>query len=74
MKVAGGEQDNDLAQWRRMMRMRAVDIAQPDVCYVGGLTRALRVAALAGAAGMPCTPHSANHSLVLVFTLHRADQ
>jgi L-alanine-DL-glutamate epimerase-like enolase superfamily enzyme len=30
----------------------------------------LRVAALAGAAGLPCTPHSANHSLVLVFTLH----
>jgi L-alanine-DL-glutamate epimerase-like enolase superfamily enzyme len=49
---------------------RVVDVVQPDVCYVGGLTRALRVAALAEAAGLPCTPHSANHSLVLVFTLH----
>ncbi len=70
MKVAGGEQDNDLAQWRRMLRMKAVDIAQPDVCYVGGLTRALRVAAMAAAAGLPCVPHSANLSLVTVFTLH----
>jgi L-alanine-DL-glutamate epimerase-like enolase superfamily enzyme len=68
--VAGGEQDNDLAQWRRMVRMRAVDVVQPDVCYVGGLTRARRVAAMAEQAGMPCVPHSANLSLVTVFTLH----
>jgi len=70
MDVAGGEQDNDLAQWRRMIAMRAVDIAQPDVCYVGGLTRALRVARLAQQAGLPCVPHSANLSMVTVFTLH----
>jgi L-alanine-DL-glutamate epimerase-like enolase superfamily enzyme len=68
--VAGGEQDNDLAQWRRMIRLGAVDIVQPDVCYVGGLTRALRVAQLAAGAGLPCVPHSANLSLVTVFTLH----
>ena len=68
--VAGGEQDYDLQQWRRIARMHAVDIAQPDVCYVGGLTRALRVAAMADKAGMPCVPHSANRSLVTVFTLH----
>jgi len=70
LDVTGGEQDWDLGVWRRMVAMRAVDVVQPDVCYVGGLTRALCVAALAGAAGLPCTPHSANHSLVLVFTLH----
>jgi len=68
--IAGGEQDNDLAQWRRMLRVKAVDIVQPDVCYVGGLTRALRVASLAHQAGLPCVPHSANLSLVMVFTLH----
>ena len=68
--VAGGEQDNDLAQWRRMVAMRAVDVVQPDVCYVGGLTRALRVAAMAREAGLPCVPHSANRSMVTVFTLH----
>jgi L-alanine-DL-glutamate epimerase-like enolase superfamily enzyme len=68
--VAGGEQDNDLAQWRRMIGMGAVDIVQPDVCYVGGLTSALRVAAAAAAAGIPCVPHSANHSMVTVFALH----
>jgi L-alanine-DL-glutamate epimerase-like enolase superfamily enzyme len=70
MDVAGGEQDVDLAQWRRMIRMRLVDIVQPDVCYIGGITRALRVAEMAAEAGLPCVPHSANLSLVTVFTLH----
>jgi L-alanine-DL-glutamate epimerase-like enolase superfamily enzyme len=68
--VAGGEQDCDLAQWRRMIEMDAVDIVQPDICYIGGLTRAMRVAAMADRAGKKCVPHSANHSLVTIFTLH----
>ncbi len=68
--VTGGEQDCDLATWRRMVAMRAVDVLQPDICYLGGLSRTLRVAAMARAAGLPCTPHSANLSLVTVFTLH----
>jgi len=68
--VTGGEQDWDPRVWRTMIETRVVDVVQPDVCYVGGFTRALRVAALADAAGIPCTPHSANHSLVLVFALH----
>ena len=68
--VAGGEQDCSLSTWRRMIEMRAFDIVQPDICYVGGLSRTLRVAAMAQKAGLPCTPHSANLSLVTVFTLH----
>ena len=68
--VSGGEQDNDLAQWRRMIAMHAVDIAQPDICYIGGFTRALRVARLAEAAGKQVIPHSANLSLVEVFSVH----
>lgn len=68
--VAGGEQDTDLAHWRRMVAMNAVDIVQPDVCYVGGMSRALRVAAMATTQGKPCVPHSANTSMVTVFSLH----
>ena len=68
--VAGGEQDYDLKQWERMIAMRAVDICQPDVCYLGGLSRSLQVAKMADAAGLKCVPHSSNHSLVMVFTLH----
>ena len=70
LDVTGGEQDWDDMVWRRMIETRTVDVVQPDVCYVGGFARALRVARRAAEAGLPCTPHSANHSLVLVFTLH----
>jgi len=68
--VAGGEQDNCLAQWRRMIRMNAVDIVQPDICYIGGIWRARQVAEMAAKAAKLCVPHSANVSLVTVFTLH----
>ena len=47
LDVTGGEQDCELPTWRRMIEMRAVDVVQPDVCYLGGLTRTLRVAAMA---------------------------
>ena len=70
LDVAGGEQDCLMPTWRRMIELRAVDVVQPDVCYVGGFTRALRVAELARAAGLPVVPHSANLSLVTVFALH----
>ena len=68
--VTGGEQDCSLPGWRRMIAMRAVDVIQPDVCYLGGLTRTLRVAKMAEDAGLPCTPHCANLSMVTLFTMH----
>jgi L-alanine-DL-glutamate epimerase-like enolase superfamily enzyme len=43
---------------------------QPDVCYLGGINRTLKVVEMATKAGPPVTPHSANQSLVTVFTLH----
>lgn len=70
LDVTGGEQDWDLATWARMIDMRAVDIVQPDVMYMGGIGRTLKVAHLAASAGLPCTPHSANLSLVTICTMH----
>jgi L-alanine-DL-glutamate epimerase-like enolase superfamily enzyme len=70
LDVTGGEQDWDLATWRRMIGMRAVDIVQPDVMYMGGMHRTLKVARMAQEAGMACTPHSANLSLVTICTMH----
>ncbi|MDH3666605.1 MAG: mandelate racemase/muconate lactonizing enzyme family protein [Paracoccaceae bacterium] len=68
--VTGGEQDCDLPTWRRMIEMRAVDIVQPDVSYLGGICRTLRVVRMAEEAGLPVTPHCANHSMVTLFTMH----
>jgi L-alanine-DL-glutamate epimerase-like enolase superfamily enzyme len=68
--VTGGEQDWDISTWRRMIDMRAVDVVQPDVMYMGGLSRTMDVAHMAAAAGLPCTPHAANLSLVTICTMH----
>ena len=68
--VTGGEQDWELSTWRRMIDMRAVDVLQPDVMYMGGIYRTLKVVEMAKAAGMPITPHSANLSLVTICTMH----
>jgi L-alanine-DL-glutamate epimerase-like enolase superfamily enzyme len=68
--VTGGEQDWDMATWKRMIDMSAVDIVQPDIMYMGGLARTLEVARMAAAAGLPCTPHAANLSLVTICTMH----
>ncbi len=68
--VTGGEQDCELQNWRQMIDMKIVDIVQPDICYLGGLTRTLKVAEMADLAGLPCTPHCANLSMVTLFTMH----
>ncbi len=70
LDVTGGEQDCYMPIWRHMIEMQAVDIIQPDVCYLGGMVRTMRVAAMGAAAGLPCTPHCANWSLVTLFTMH----
>lgn len=68
--VAGGEQDCQISTWKRIIDMRAVDIVQPDILYLGGVARTLRVCRMAAAAGLPVTPHCANLSMVTLFTLH----
>ncbi len=68
--VAGGEQDCDLSWWRYTIGLRCVDIVQPDVMYMGGMNRTMRVARMAAEAGLPCTPHAANLSLVTLCTMH----
>jgi L-alanine-DL-glutamate epimerase-like enolase superfamily enzyme len=68
--VTGGEQDCEFTAWKTMIGMRAVDIIQPDVMYMGGMLRTMDVARMGAAAGLPCTPHAANLSLVTLCTMH----
>jgi L-alanine-DL-glutamate epimerase-like enolase superfamily enzyme len=68
--VAGGEQDCEFTAWKTMIGMRAVDIVQPDVMYLGGIHRTLEVVRMAERAGLPVTPHAANLSLVTMCTMH----
>ena len=68
--MTGGEQDCELATWRRICGLPAVDVAQPDILYAGGVGRTLRIARMAAARGLPVTPHAANLGLVTLFTMH----
>lgn len=70
LPIGAGEQEFSMEIIRRMIAERLVDVIQPDVCYIGGMSRARRVADLADTAGMPCTPHSSGHSLIKIFTAH----
>jgi L-alanine-DL-glutamate epimerase-like enolase superfamily enzyme len=53
-----------------MIHNHVVDIVQPDIMYMGGMTRTLEVARMADSVHMPVTPHSANLSLVTMCTMH----
>jgi L-alanine-DL-glutamate epimerase-like enolase superfamily enzyme len=68
--VTGGEQDCEFTAWETMIGMRAVDVVQPDVMYLGGMMRTLHVCRMAERAGLPVTPHAANLSLVTMCTMH----
>ena len=68
--VTGGEQDCDIRIWKDMVERKIVNIFQPDVMYLGGLTRALQVAKIIEEGGYICTPHAANLSLVTMCTMH----
>jgi L-alanine-DL-glutamate epimerase-like enolase superfamily enzyme len=68
--VTGGEQDWDFIVWQKMIDINAVDILQPDVMYMGGITRTLEVVKMGIKANKTVTPHSANLSLVTMCTMH----
>jgi L-alanine-DL-glutamate epimerase-like enolase superfamily enzyme len=70
LDVTGGEQDCEITVWRRILADHVVDVAQPDILYLGGIARTLRVCRMAAAHGLPITPHAANWGLVTLFTMH----
>lgn len=54
--VAGGECHTP-AQFDRLLERGGLDVAQPDVCIVGGITPTRRIATRAADRGVPVVPH-----------------
>jgi L-alanine-DL-glutamate epimerase-like enolase superfamily enzyme len=54
---AGGESLYSPAAFHQCIRRRALDILQPDVARVGGITKAIEVCHLAATAGLAVAPH-----------------
>ena len=57
MARAGGESLYGPAAFSDAVRRQALDILQPDVARVGGITNAMTVCHLAAAANLPVAPH-----------------
>ena len=70
--VAGGEQESSMRRFRWMVEHRGVDVVQPDLFYFGGLIRSIRVARMAAAADIPCTPHMSDGGLGYLYVAHYA--
>lgn len=56
--ISGGEHEFTRWGYREMIERGAVDILQPDVNRMGGITEARKVFALASAHDLPVIPHS----------------
>ncbi len=66
--ISGGEHEFTRYGYRELVRREAVDILQPDVNRVGGITEARKIWALAAAEGLAVIPHagqSHNYHMVM---------
>jgi L-rhamnonate dehydratase len=53
-----GEHEYTRYGFRKLIETRSIDLLQPDVMWMGGLTEALRVSAMAAAYDIPVVPHA----------------
>ena len=57
VNIAGGEAEFSRWGWRTLLESRGLDIAQPEVCSLGGISEYLRVLALCHAHFTPVVNH-----------------
>jgi L-rhamnonate dehydratase len=66
--ISGGEHEFTRYGYRELIRREAVDILQPDVNRIGGITEARKIWAMAAAYDIPVIPHAGqlhNYHLVM---------
>lgn len=68
--VAAGENEFTRYGFRDLIINRALNIAQPDATWCGGITEAKKIAAMASAWNIICVPHSFSSAVALVSNLH----
>jgi len=72
MAIAGGENLRTRFECKDYIGRRAVDIIQPDVMIVGGITELHRVAQMANSFGVLCNPHVWGSPVMIAASLHVA--
>ncbi len=69
-RIAAGERLYMIEEFARLTSLRAVDIAQPDLCHCGGLSMGKKLAALAQASDILLAPHVSVGPVALAAALH----
>ena len=70
VSVAGGETLASRRLFRQLLERQALGVLILDVSWVGGLTEALKVSALADSFGVPVAPHDCTGPVVLAASTH----
>ena len=68
--IAGGEAEFTKYGWNQLIKNRCIDIAQPEVCGLGGITEYLKVSALAQSNFIPIVNHVWGSALSVAVNLH----
>ncbi len=69
INIAGGEAEYNRWGWLNLLESRGLDIAQPEVCALGGITEYLRVLALCHAHFTPVVNHVWGSAIALATNL-----
>jgi L-alanine-DL-glutamate epimerase-like enolase superfamily enzyme len=70
LRIAGAELDREVGELRDVMTDGALDVVQPDVVSVGGMTGLQKVAHMAAAHGVTFTPHTWGNGIGLLGNAH----
>jgi len=68
--IAGGEAEFTKYGWNKLIKNNCIDIAQPEVCGLGGITEYLKIAALAQANFVPIVNHVWGSAVSIAVNLH----
>jgi D-galactarolactone cycloisomerase len=68
--IAGGEAEFTRWGWRDLLEARALGLAQPEVCAVGGISEFLKVVALCHAHFVPVINHVWGSAIAVTANMH----
>mgnify|MGYP003347358643 FL=1 len=70
VNISGGEAEFNRWGWRKLLESRGLDIAQPEVCALGGISEYLRVLALCHSHFTPVVNHVWGSAIAVAVNLH----
>jgi len=70
VNISGGEAEFNRWGWRTLLESRGLDIAQPEVCALGGVSEYLRVLALCHAHFTPVVNHVWGSAIAVATNMH----